>query len=286
MQVAPSGLVIRPSTPEGAKHPANVTLADDEYDAMQAGWPGMRKRALEERQAELEKRPRVEKRYILMGMEPLRAPYHNELSAAEQAIDYRLYRDYGNAAGEKDALFRLVTHQPPKRVVLANDEGYDVVFPSLGVYLRKTDLPEDLFSTMPEPEDPALRYRVIALSQDARNLVMSPNATYVPYTPSPDDEFYRLRMRIDGNFGAEDLTLVPTYFMRGRAPHIACIPRCPPAPGHPWHLMFLGVEVWFEKIDTRYSADDDDKVVLTPSAFTELKKLIWPLRKLTAQYLL
>ena len=113
---------------------------------------------------------------------------------------------------------------------------------------------------------------------------MSPNATYIPYVPSPTNAHYRLRMRVDGNFGAEDLTLVPTYFMKGKAPHVACIPRCPPAPGHPWHLMFLGVEGWFEKVEGLYTTNDD-KVVLTAATFRELKKLIYPLRRLTAQYL-
>lgn len=71
-------------------------LADDEYDAMKVGWPGVRKRTpaeLEEGQEGegQEKRPRVERRYVLVGLEPLRAPYHNELSPAEQV---RLYIPY------------------------------------------------------------------------------------------------------------------------------------------------------------------------------------------------
>ncbi|KAL1711446.1 hypothetical protein EV715DRAFT_268558, partial [Schizophyllum commune] len=231
-----------------------------------------------------EKRPRIERRYVLMGLEPLRAPYHAELSPAEQSVDYRVYRGEDEEKQEKESLYRIVTHQPRKRAVVEGDEGYAQTFPRLEDILAEKVLAADVFAQAPRPEDPAQRYRVIAVTEDAGFLVMSPNATYVPYVPSPISRNYRLRMRIDGNFGAEDLTLVPTFFMRRQAPHIACIPRCPPAPGHPWHLMFLGVETWFEKVDGLYTTSED-KVVLTPLAFRELKKLIWPLRRLTAQYL-
>ncbi|KAI4294734.1 hypothetical protein K525DRAFT_274070, partial [Schizophyllum commune Loenen D] len=285
--LAPNGLVMRSGSPVGDQ---DAPLADDEYDAMTVGWPGVRKRTpaeLEEGQEVdgQEKRPRVERRYILVGLEPLRAPFHNELSPAEQSVDYRVYRGEQDDEQEKAMLYRIVTHQPRRRVVVEGDEGYGASFPILQDVLSTKALPPDIFAMSPRPEDPAQRFRVIALTEDAAHLVMSPNATFVPYVPSPTDKHYRLRMRIDGNFGAEDLTLVPTHFMKGKAPHIACIPRCPPAPGHPWHLMFLGVESWFEKVDGLYTTNED-KVVLTAVAFRELKKLIYPLRRLTAQYLL
>ncbi|KAL1711841.1 hypothetical protein EV715DRAFT_297649 [Schizophyllum commune] len=285
--LAPNGLVMRSGSPVGDQV---GPLADDEYDAMKVGWPGVRKRMPAELEDEVEgdgqeKRPRVERRYILVGLEPLRAPYYKELSPAEQSVDYRLYRGEDDEAQEKAALYRIVTHQPRKRVVVEGDEGYGAVFPLLQDVLSTKVLPPDIFATARRPEDPAQRFRVIGLTEDAAYLVMSPNATYIPYVPSPTNAHYRLRMRIDGNFGAEDLTLVPTYFMKGKAPHVACIPRCPPAPGHPWHLMFLGVEGWFEKVDGLYTTNDD-KVVLTAATFRELKKLVYPLRRLTAQYLL
>ncbi|KAL1749988.1 hypothetical protein FB107DRAFT_280076 [Schizophyllum commune] len=286
LKVAPNGLVLRSKAQEGDR---TGPLADDEYDAVTADWPGQRKRTpaeLEDDEAAdgQEKRPRIERRYVLMGLEPLRAPYHAELSPAEQSVDYRVYRGQDDDKQERDMLYRIVTHQPRRRVVVEGDEGFGQVFPRLGDVLEQKVLPADVFAQAPRPEDPAQRYRVIAVTEDAAFLVMSPNATYVPYVPSPDNAHYCLRMRIDGNFGAEDLTLVPTYFMRRQAPHIACTPRCPPAPGHPWHLMFLGVENWFEKVDGLYTTNED-KVVLTPVAFRELKRLIFPLRRLTAQYL-
>ncbi|KAL1658548.1 hypothetical protein GGF50DRAFT_120761 [Schizophyllum commune] len=285
--LAPNGLVMRSGSPVGDQV---GPLADDEYDAMQVGWPGVRKRTPADLGDEhavdgQEKRPRVERRYVLVGLEPLRAPYHNDLSPAEQSVDYRVYRGEDDEAQEKAVLYRIVTHQPRKRAVVEGDEGYGAVFPLLQDVLATKALPSDIFATARRPEDPAQRFRVIGLTEDAAHLVMSPNATFVPYVPSPTNAHYRLRMRIDGNFGAEDLTLVPTFFMKGKAPHIACIPRCPPAPGHPWHLMFLGVEGWFEKVDGLYTTNDD-KVVLTATAFRELKKLVYPLRRLTAQYLL
>ncbi|KAL1751275.1 hypothetical protein FB107DRAFT_251589 [Schizophyllum commune] len=285
--LAPNGLVMRSGSPVGDQV---GPLADDEYDAMKVGWPGVRKRTpadLEEGQEVdgQEKRPRVERRYILVRLEPLRAPYHDELSPAEQSVDYRVYRGEDDVAQEKEALYRIVTHQPRKRIVVEGDEGYGATFPLLQDILATKVLSPDVFATAPRPEDPAQRFRVIALTEDAAHLVMSPNATFVPYVPSPNDAHYHLRMRVDGNFGAEDLTLVPTYWMEGKAPHIACIPRCPPAPGHPWHLMFLGVDSWFEKVEGLYTTNDD-KVVLTAVAFRELKKLVYPLRRLTAEYLL
>ncbi|KAL1740302.1 hypothetical protein HDZ31DRAFT_76978 [Schizophyllum fasciatum] len=259
LKVAPNGLVVRSGAPEGDQ---TAPLADDEYDALTAGWPGVRKRTpaeLEEGQQVdgQEKRPRIERRYVLMGLEPLRAPYHAELSSAEQSVDYRVYRGEDDEKQEKDSLYRIVTHQPRKRVVVEGDEGFAQAFPRLKDVLSDKALPADVFAQAPRPEDPAQRYCVIAVSEDAAYLVMSPNATYVPYVPSPVNRNYRLRMRIDGNFGAEDLTLVPTYFMGRQAPHVACIPRCPPAPGHPWHLMFLGVDAWFEKVDGLYTTKEE-----------------------------
>ncbi|KAL1749446.1 hypothetical protein FB107DRAFT_280765, partial [Schizophyllum commune] len=159
--LAPNGLVMRSGSPVGDQ---DAPLADDEYDAMKVGWPGVRKRTpaeLEEGQEVdgQEKRPRVERRYILVGLEPLRAPFHNELSPAEKSVDYRVYRGEQDDEQEKAVLYRIVTHQPRRRVVVEGDEGYGASFPILQDVLSTKVLPPDTFAMSPRPEDPAQRFR-------------------------------------------------------------------------------------------------------------------------------
>ncbi|KAL1711914.1 hypothetical protein EV715DRAFT_268256 [Schizophyllum commune] len=283
--VLPSGIVDRPPTPEAAWDRADTVPDADTYDAFPSS-RAERKRLRDERLS-LEaagKRPRLLKRYILIGLPPLRAPFHDELSPEAQVIDYRLYRQPNVPAAERIVLERIVLHRPLPRTVRPNDEGYGYLFPDPAEVLEKNGLPLDCFRLPEKPEDPALQNRVIAWTQVQDYVVMSPNASYIPYVPPPHITNYRLRMRTDGNFGAEDWTLVPTYYMPRSAPHLAFIPRCPPAPGHPFHLMFLGVDVWFESVLDTYKPKAD-KVVLARPIFKELKKLVNPLRKLASEYL-
>ncbi|KAL1658396.1 hypothetical protein GGF50DRAFT_92657 [Schizophyllum commune] len=283
--VLPSGIVDRPPTPEAAWDVADTIPDPDTYDAIPSS-RAERKRLREERMS-LEaagKRPRLLKRYVLIGLPPLRPPFYNELSPEAQVIDYRLYRQPNVPAAERLVLENLVLHRPLPRSVRPHDEGYGYLFPDPVQVLEKNGLPPDCFRLPEKPEDPALQNRVIAWTQVEDYVVMSPNTSFIPYVPPPHVTNYRLRMRTDGNFGAEDWTLVPTYYMPRSAPHLAFIPRCPPAPGHPFHLMFLGVDVWFESVLDTYKPKAD-KVVLARPIFKELKKLVNPLRKVAGEYL-
>ncbi|KAL1658389.1 hypothetical protein GGF50DRAFT_92667 [Schizophyllum commune] len=284
--VQPSGTVDRPPTPERDWDPADTLPDADTYVAVPSS-KAVRKRLREEKEI-LEaagKRPRLLKRYVLVGLPPLQAPFHNELSPAEQVIDYRMYRQPNVPAVERLVLTRIVTHCPLRRSVLPKDEGYGYMFPEPQQALGRYNLPLDVFRQSEKPDDPSLQNRVVGWTQTEDYIVLSPNASYIPYVPPPHITNYRLRMRTDGRFGAEDWTLVPTYYMPRAAPHIACIPRCPITPGHPWHLMFLGVDVWFESVLDVYKPNVD-KVVLSRAVYKELKKLVNPLRKLATEYLL
>ena len=83
--VQPSGTVDRPPTPERDWDPADTLPDADTYVAVPSS-KAVRKRLREEKEI-LEaagKRPRLLKRYVLVGLPPLQAPFHNELSPAEQ----------------------------------------------------------------------------------------------------------------------------------------------------------------------------------------------------------
>ncbi|KAL1754392.1 hypothetical protein FB107DRAFT_275841 [Schizophyllum commune] len=283
--VQPSGIVARPLTPEHAWDPMDLVPDADTYVAVPSS-KAARKRLLEEKEA-LEasgKRARLDKRYVLVNLPPLRAPFYYELSPEQRVVDYRLYRQPNIPVVERLVLERLTLHRPQRRHVHFNDEGHGYDFPDPVRVLGRWNLPLDGFKLAEKPDDPALQNRVVGWTEHEECLVLSPNTSYIPYVPPPDMTNYRLRMRSDGQFGAEDWTLVPTYYMPSHAPHIACIPRCPPAPGHPWHLMWLGVDMWFESVLDNYKPHAE-KVVLSRVVFKELKKLVNPLRKLATDYL-
>ncbi|KAL1698109.1 hypothetical protein EV121DRAFT_297557 [Schizophyllum commune] len=271
-----SGLAFRAPPPVS---PADSENEDDQIDndvesedEMDVGSAGRKRRAGKQKETRA-KRPR-EELYAPRGLPPLRAPFHEDLPAKQQVVDYRLYRQPGNEIAEHKALRRISHHHIGRRAVPTTSEYYDDY--------KDRRSPEDA----PKADDAALRFRVLGFTSSERHIVASANTSYIPYLPDPDDKGYRLRMRADLRFGAEDLTLVPTYYMPSHAPHLACIPRRPLAPRHPENLMWASdVHAWFDEVEVSFSRSSGMFVLKEP-VYKELKKLVAPLCKQADKYLL
>ncbi|KAL1741226.1 hypothetical protein HDZ31DRAFT_27544, partial [Schizophyllum fasciatum] len=204
------------------------------------------------------------------------------LTAEEKAVPYELYRTQDmDAQTELQRLARIVDHQPTHRAV----EPPPCV-PDLKAVLAEYNVPVQMFRKVPRrawSAEPAFRNRVVGITMSERYLVASPNASYIPYVADPDRNM-RLRMRIDGCFGAEDMTLVPTYYLRDRAPHLACIPLQPPSPLHPQRVMWMAPEPLLEVV-INAMASSSDLVVLKAPVAEQMRRLIVPLRKRVNRYI-
>ncbi|KAL1743159.1 hypothetical protein HDZ31DRAFT_41611 [Schizophyllum fasciatum] len=201
------------------------------------------------------------------------------LTAEEKAVPYEMYRAQDiDAQTELRRLARIVDHQPTHRTV----EPPPTV-PDLKAVLAEYHLSVQVFRKAPRPAEPAFRNRVVGITMSERYLVASPNASYIPYVPDPDRNM-RLRMRVDGCFGAEDMTLVPTYYLRDRAPHLACVPLQPPSPLHPHRVMWMAPEPLLEAV-INSMASSSDLVVLKAPVAEQMRRLIVPLRKRVNRYI-
>ncbi|KAL1657520.1 hypothetical protein GGF50DRAFT_121830 [Schizophyllum commune] len=188
---------------------------------------------------------------------------------------------------EHKALRRISHHHIGRRAVPTTSEYYDDYKDrrSPEDVLKALGLPLDGFVKAPKSDDAALRFRVLGFTSSERHIVASANTSYIPYLPDPDQRSYRVRMRADLRFGAEDLTLVPTYYMPSHAPHLACIPRRPLAPRHPENLMWASdVAAWFDEVEVSFSPSSGMFVLKEP-VYKELKKLVAPLCKQADKYL-
>ncbi|TRM61198.1 hypothetical protein BD626DRAFT_406111, partial [Schizophyllum amplum] len=180
---------------------------------------------------------------------------------------------------ETEYLRCIVEHNPPAIAlnpapVVCSPEGF----------MLNYRFEVDAFRNAPQPSEAAFDFRIAGFFPSGRYIAMTPNAGYIPCIADADDSTHRLRQRIDGCFGAEDMTRVPTYYLPGFAPHLACIPRKPLSRANPTRIMWENPEGWFEDVLGQLEGSTG-QVILKESTALHLTQLVKPLRKKTNDYL-
>ncbi|KAL1740635.1 hypothetical protein HDZ31DRAFT_47105 [Schizophyllum fasciatum] len=206
-------------------------------------------------------------------------PLHLQgLSDLEKCVNFELYRDQ-DPRREMKYLRAIVHHLRPPLPVKPKPQVRDPA-----VILRNHNLPRNVFrpSTRTE-EDGRFLYRVLGFTESEGFMVASPNAAFLPHVPDPD-AVQRIRMRADRRFGAEDITLVSTYFLPNYAPHLACIPARPLSVHHPSQIMWMEPEKLVEKLSSKLR-DNHNAYILTAPAADQFHRVILPVCKRAGRYL-
>ncbi|KAL1698569.1 hypothetical protein EV121DRAFT_217956 [Schizophyllum commune] len=208
-----------------------------------------------------------------------KGPSHLQgLTGLEKGVNFELYRDR-DATRELKYLRAIVQHLRPPLPVKPTPRVRDPA-----VVLDNCNIPRSVFRTSTKPLIGAnFTYRVLGFTESERFMVASPNAAFIPHVPDPD-VVQRIRMRLDRRFGAEDFTLVPTYFLPNYAPHLACIPARPLSVHHPSQIMWMEPEKLIEKLSSKLR-DDHNAYVLTQPAADQFHRVMLPVCKRAGRYL-
>ncbi|KAL1711459.1 hypothetical protein EV715DRAFT_268548 [Schizophyllum commune] len=112
--------------------------------------------------------------------------------------------------------------------------------------LFKNDLAPNIFEAV-WPEDKWLRMRVAGFSRQGTYIIMSPNASYIPYFPEKPDEPVRWALHEDGLYGAQEYTRVPREHnaRAGYSLYCAFIPRRPLDRKDAASILWHDVSYWF-----------------------------------------
>ncbi|KAI5824353.1 hypothetical protein K523DRAFT_356901 [Schizophyllum commune Tattone D] len=200
------------------------------------------------------------------------------LNDREKAVNFELYRDQ-DSKRELKYLRAIVQHLRPPLPVKPKPQVRDPA-----VVLDNCHIPRNVFRySARRKEDGKFLYRVLGFTESERFMVASPNAAFLPHVPDPD-VVQRIRMRADRRFGAEDITLAPTYFLANYAPHLACIPARPLSVHHPSQIMWMEPEKLIEKLSSKLR-DDHNAYILTAPAADQFHRVILPVCKRAGRYL-
>ncbi|KAI5888422.1 uncharacterized protein SCHCODRAFT_02671029 [Schizophyllum commune H4-8] len=174
---------------------------------------------------------------------------------------------YGAEAASR-AKLREDNHFPP----MPFPDATHYVVEEASVVLFKNDLAPDIFEAV-WPKDKWLRMRVAGFSRQGTHIIMSPNASYIPYFPEKPEESVRWAVHEDGLYGAQEYTRVPCKHnaREGHSLYCAFIPRRPLDRKDPTSIFWHDVSYWFIPAPDPL-IDREDRYLLKPYIADALKE--------------